>query len=437
MYWANKSGNAIGRARLDRTAPAQPAFIPSGVTDPRGVVAIDSSLYFTHVSSGGKVGRVNRDGSGAVQSNFVIGGTGADPCGLGFFSDRIMFANQGVTGSIGRSHGMFPETQNFITQTANPCGVVSADGFVYWANQGSDSIGRANFDGSGAARDWLPLTAGTMPCAIAIDNGRIYWTSVGLDKIGRADIGPSGPANVNEDLITTGVDESCGLTTSPTVQADPATGSFAETAVGSQSDGIALFLANRSSASLDVATVSLTGADPGDFEITDGCTGNFSLAGCLINARFAPTAEGQRTATLRVVTNAGNSPTEIPLSGTGVAPPAQPPAEPPSQPPAEPPPAEPKLHDRTLSISHSARAERFKGALAADEPACAAGQSVKVFKRRRGADRRVGTDRTSGDGRWRIDGDVAEGRYYADAAAVLLANGDTCGAARSRTIRAG
>jgi hypothetical protein len=439
VYWANRAADALGRARLDRTGTDEPTWINAGITDPRGLAALDNSIYFTHTWAAtpfpGEVGRLNRNGTG-LQSSFVIGGTGPDPCGLGFFSDRIMFANQNPTDSIGRSHGMFPETQNFITATDNPCGVASTDALVYWANQGSNSIGRANFDGTGAVQNWLQLAPGTVPCAVTIAGDHIYWTATGTDQIGRAEIGPGGPVDVDEDYIS-GVTDSCGLTATPRAQASPTSAAFADTTVGSESDAVALSVSNRSSSALDIGAVTVLGANPGDFEIADGCTGTFAITGCLINVRFAPTAEGQRTAIVRVVSNADNSPTEIQLSGGGVAP-ASPP--PPEEPPAEPPPAEPpppKQHSRSLTISHAAKADRFKGLLEADEVACVDNQKVAVFRERRGADRRVGSDRTDANGRWKVDGTGDDGRFYAAVKEGMLPGGDTCLAATSPKVRAG
>ena len=439
VYWANRTGDAIGRARLDLTPPVEPTWTTAAtIDDPRGVAALDGSIYFTHVGGGsGKVGRFNRNGTG-LQSSFVIGGTGPDPCGLGFFSDRIMFANQNPTDSIGRSHGMFPETQNFVTATDNPCGVASTDAVVYWANQGSNSIGRSNFDGSNAVQNWLQLPVGTTPCAVAIAGDHVYWTATGTDQIGRAQILSDGSPDPDpvEDYIT-GVTDSCGLTVTPRARTSPTSATFAETSIGGQSDPVALSITDRSSSALDISSVAVIGPDAGDFELADGCTGSFAITGCLINARFSPTAAGQRDAVVRVTSNADNSPTDIPLSGVGVAPASQPPPE---EPPAEPPPTEPpapKDHSRSLTIAHAAKTDRFKGVLEADDPACVEGQKVSVFRQRQGADRRVGSDDADATGRWKVGGSGDDGRYYAAVKQSELSNGDSCLAATSPKVKVG
>ncbi len=435
VYWANRSGDAIGRAPLDGGGTAEPTFVSTGISDPRGVVVIQSGIYFTHVPSDGEIGRVDLDGTNVQSSYFINPGaaTGPEPCGLTWSSDRILYANQGSPGSIGRSHTQFFETNEFITQTDNPCGVAAANGFIYWTNQDSDSIGRANPDGSGLIADYIQLSAGTEPCAVAVDDDRIYWTSVGHDEIGRAEIAGPGPITPDEDFIDTGVTDSCGLTTSPTVEATPSSADFADTTVGNQSDGVALFVANRSSSTLAVSGVSVIGAHPDDFEIVESCSGRLTLAGCLINVNFTPTAPGDRTATLEITSNAENSPTDIPLSGTGVAPPTNPP--PADPPPPEPPPAEPTEFARTLSISYRRRAERFKGSLGSQKAECTRHQKVVVFERRRGVDARLGSDTTDAVGRWRLGDRRPEGRFYALTKQSTPAGVVTCLAAKSETLK--
>ena len=80
-------------------------------------------------------------------------------------------------------------------------------------------------------------------------------------------------------------------------------------------------LTNTGGVPLLVETVALTGADAGDFIVSsDACRGRRLLAGfddsCSIDVRFAPTAAGARTASLRVVDDHAGSHT-VALGGTG------------------------------------------------------------------------------------------------------------------------
>lgn len=70
---------------------------------------------------------------------------------------------------------------------------------------------------------------------------------------------------------------------------------------------------------LSISTVTLSGADPGDFAQTSTCSSTTlnPKKTCAITLTFKPTAKGLRSASLRVTDNARNSPQSIPLSGSG------------------------------------------------------------------------------------------------------------------------
>ena len=78
-----------------------------------------------------------------------------------------------------------------------------ADALIYWANAAvkTDTIGRANLDGTGANPGFIKVVGG-FPNGVAVDGAHIYWTVIGTqfspNSIGRADV--SG-ANVNPSFI--------------------------------------------------------------------------------------------------------------------------------------------------------------------------------------------------------------------------------------------
>jgi hypothetical protein len=81
----------------------------------------------------------------------------------------------------------------------------------------------------------------------------------------------------------------------------------------------AFTLTNNGSAPLVVSSVSLTGSDPTDYVVTDGCEQMVAVsASCKIGVRFDPQATGASSATMSIATNAATSPT-VALSGTGGA----------------------------------------------------------------------------------------------------------------------
>ncbi len=327
VYWSHAGGvsGSIGRADLDGTTNKTQTLISTS-SAPQGVALDSARVYWTHVvSSAGEVGRATLAGFGVNPSFVATANT--SPCGVASDADDEYWANGGSPGSIGSAHGNTLTSQNLIpgTFTSDPCGVARAGPYLYWANQGGESIGRADLDGSNPIPSFVDTDpAGdiaSVPCGLAIDGSHIYWADQGTDKIGRADIDGSDP---DPDFISAGIgSDPCGMAVSPTQEPSPSSYAFSDTAAGSHSAIQAFAVANTASSVLDVTGVSLVGPNPAEFEKAgDGCTPNSTAAGnaCFINVRFAPTAEAASSAILRITSNASNSPTDVVLSGTGIAP---------------------------------------------------------------------------------------------------------------------
>lgn len=88
-----------------------------------------------------------------------------------------------------------------------------------------------------------------------------------------------------------------------------------------------ILLSNTGTSSVNVASITLGGTNPGDFAIVNSCptgAGSSLPAGpfgntCTVSVSFTPTATGARKATVIITDSAPGSPTTINLSGTGVA----------------------------------------------------------------------------------------------------------------------
>ena len=131
------------------------------------------------------------------------------PLALAARADAYVYWSNDITGAIGRANldgtGV---NQSFIG------GIVPGNGFgpndvavnagrTYWAHSGTNTIGRANLDGTGANDDFIP-TAGP-PAGVAVDSSHIYWvnqdqTNQGTGTIGRANLDGTGAI---QDFITT------------------------------------------------------------------------------------------------------------------------------------------------------------------------------------------------------------------------------------------
>jgi uncharacterized delta-60 repeat protein len=90
---------------------------------------------------------------------------------------------------------------------------------------------------------------------------------------------------------------------------------------------------------------------------------------------------------------------------------------------------------RSLSLHYAVHASAFKGKLAAGRLPCEAHHKVAVFRKEAGADKRIGTDRTSRAGKFGVDATHGHGKYYAKAKATTVPTTGTCAAARSSIVK--
>jgi hypothetical protein len=114
----------------------------------------------------------------------------------------------------------------------------------------------------------------------------------------------------------------------PLPNLDPSTTvSFGSQMLGTTSPPYPIMLSNAGSAPLIVSSMTITGANPGDFAFKSLCglTPTIPVNGhCQINVTFTPTAAGSRAASFTVTSNGIGSPTSVGLAGNGVAPPPLP-----------------------------------------------------------------------------------------------------------------
>ncbi len=112
-----------------------------------------------------------------------------------------------------------------------------------------------------------------------------------------------------------------GTGTDPTVSLTPSSLTFPNENVGAKSAGMTVTLKNTGNATLTIDSITVGGADAGDFSDTTKC-GTTLAAGksCTVTAFFKPTATGTRTGTVIFTTNAPGSPATVTLTGTGTQP---------------------------------------------------------------------------------------------------------------------
>jgi hypothetical protein len=332
VYWSHAGDpdpeGAIGRADVaDGGAPNHDFVTTPAAAAPPGGVAVDNSwIYWT----GETIGRAGLDGAPVSPAFINSANTGTSACGIASDADEIVWGvGPAASGALRAAHGPFAPNPNFLPGQDDPCGVARARGFVFWTERGADDgIGRADFDSTNADPGFVDVADGSDPCGVAVDEGHVYWTNRTTETIQRApftdltDVETIVPASAE-------VDDPCGIAVSPTAEVAPSAHDFGAAETGDVSQIQAFLVANTGSSVLDVTELSLSGPNPGDFEITgDACSLGSTPAGngCIVNVRFAPTASGEREAVLTVTANASDSPVTIGLSGdaTNPAPPAPP-----------------------------------------------------------------------------------------------------------------
>lgn len=164
VYWSNPEAGTIGRARLDGTE-ANPAFI-GGLQGPCNVAVGNGRLYWLDREG---IGRAYLDGS-APEQGFV---STAGGCGLAVDAHHVYW---GERGSIGRVSLDGSEREpGLITGLGFVASIALGGGHLYWTNQPEGmlygSIGRANLDGNGGLRTWIPTETFSLG-AVAVD-GRL------------------------------------------------------------------------------------------------------------------------------------------------------------------------------------------------------------------------------------------------------------------------
>ena len=85
----------------------------------------------------------------------------------------VYWANAGTgTDTIGRATlDGTGANQSFIGGAPTPAGVAVDADHVYWANNGTNTIGRANLDGTGANQSFIVLREASDPFGVAVGAG--------------------------------------------------------------------------------------------------------------------------------------------------------------------------------------------------------------------------------------------------------------------------
>lgn len=105
------------------------------------------------------------------------------------------------------------------------------------------------------------------------------------------------------------------------VNFNPASLAFGTVTVKTTTAAKTVTMANNAKTALTISSITLSGADPGDFaQTTNTCGTTLAAAGkCTFSYTFTPAKAGPRTATITVTDSAKGSPQTIRMTGTGQA----------------------------------------------------------------------------------------------------------------------
>ncbi len=105
----------------------------------------------------------------------------------------------------------------------------------------------------------------------------------------------------------------------PKVTISPSSLSFGNQTVSLTSAAKTLTLSNTGTATLNLASIALTGVNSLDFGLSTTCASTLGAnASCTVTVTFTPGATGARSASLTFTDSVASSPQSVPLAGTGV-----------------------------------------------------------------------------------------------------------------------
>jgi hypothetical protein len=134
----------------------------------------------------------------------------------------------------------------------------------------------------------------------------------------------NGVSGSSQTIALTGTGSNSG-----TASVSPASRSFGSQAMGTTSAAKTVTLTSTGTTNLNILSITITGANAGDFGETNNCPASMAPAAkCTISVTFTPSQTGAETAALTFADSAANSPQSAALAGTGLLPVSLSPASP-------------------------------------------------------------------------------------------------------------
>ena len=328
----------FGNQRLNATSATQVLTLTNGGTD---------TLHLTTVALGGTnanqfailaTGTTCTNGATVAAASSCIVNLTFTPTSLGAQAATITFTDDAnpITQVVNLTGtGVFPQATPaplnlpFGNQTN---GITSGPQTITLTNGGTATLNLATVALGGANPSVFAIAAGTTCTnASTVPAGsscivNVTFTPTALAPFA-ATVTFTDDANPTSQVVNLS-----GTGVTSTVNFAPSTIPFGNQRLNTTSAQMTSVLTNSGTTTLTISSVTLTGANPGDYALatpasgTDCRTVGSVAAGgnCTVAATFTPITLGSRTASVSVADNAAGSPHTLQLTGTGTFPQANP-----------------------------------------------------------------------------------------------------------------
>ena len=240
------------------------------------------------------------------------------------FGGNAALGSLAITGApvqavSGPAAALFPASEDFGTITI---GQSSGSKLVTLTNIGGQALSLTSISVTGAnSADFVATPNCSLPTALSPNStctiSLTFSPSAAgarLASLATTDNAPGSPQLVPLSGI--------GADPLPAVSLVPGSLTFASTTQGSTSTAQTITVTSIGPGTLHISSVLPGGANPGDFQISNACSGAYPAgASCGIGVTFSPLGAGLRSATITINDDAPDSPQSVQLTGTGAVPP--------------------------------------------------------------------------------------------------------------------
>jgi hypothetical protein len=207
-------------------------------------------------------------------------------------------------------------SQSSLTFAAQPLGTTSSPQSVTLTNSGTGPLNVSSVAITGTNSGDFPLT-NACPSALAVGANCQISVSFAPTANGprSASLAVTDNAPGTPQIIP--LSGSGGL---PAVQLSASTLNFANEPVGNTSASQSVTVSNTGYSTLNISSISVTGANAGDFSQTSSCGSTLGASSsCTISVTFSPGVLGSRNAAVTISDDAPGSPQTITLTGSGIS----------------------------------------------------------------------------------------------------------------------